>query len=104
MKLENNREKRLGNIFGATGGSYAGQVYDTNYLGPSLTTMQGGDRQPMIVDRICIRSIGRDPNNPNDRSTGNPNLEQRLELNENGTTNTISSVQKDNYILEISVE
>ena len=55
-KVDNNREKRLGNIFGATGGSYAGQVYDKDYLAPSLTTMQGGDRQPMIVDVVRIKN------------------------------------------------
>jgi hypothetical protein len=35
-------EKRLGNIFGFTGGNYAGNVYDQNYIAPTLNTMQGG--------------------------------------------------------------
>ncbi len=35
-------EKRLGNIFCFTGGNYAGNVYDQNYIAPTLNTMQGG--------------------------------------------------------------
>lgn len=46
-------------------------------------------------------SRGRDPKNPNDRKAGNSNLQQRLEINKNGTSNTITSVQKDNYAVEL---
>ncbi|RMI79792.1 hypothetical protein DIX58_00790 [Streptococcus iniae] len=46
-------------------------------------------------------SRGRDPKNPSDRKAGNSNLEQRLEINKNGTSNTITSVQKDNYAVEL---
>lgn len=42
-------EKRIGNIFGATGGNHAGMVFDKNYLAPALSTMQGGLRQPLII-------------------------------------------------------
>ena len=38
----------LGNIYGC-GSSYAGNVYDSNYFSPTLMTMQGGNRQPMVV-------------------------------------------------------
>ena len=48
-----------------------------------------------------VASRGRDPNNPGDRSAGNPNLVQRLEINTSGFTNTITSVAKDNWVLEI---
>ena len=44
-------EVRLGNIFGFTGGNYAGNVYDKDHLSPTLNTMQGGDRQPKIAER-----------------------------------------------------
>lgn len=43
-------EVRLGNIFGFTGGNYAGNVYDQNFMCPTLNTMQGGCKQPMIID------------------------------------------------------
>lgn len=42
--------KRLGNYYGFEGGSYAGNVYDSKGLCPSLNTAQGGGRQPMTVD------------------------------------------------------
>ena len=42
-------ESRLGNIWGATGGSFAGMVYDAQFLSPSLTTMGGGGRMPHVV-------------------------------------------------------
>ena len=54
-----------------------------------------------LIECYCCRSIGRDPDNPSDRSAGNPNLVQRLEIKELGFTNTITSVAKDNYILEV---
>lgn len=47
--VQTNIEKRIGNIFGATGGNYAGMVYDKDYLSPTLSAMTGGCRQPMIV-------------------------------------------------------
>lgn len=47
--MTKNTEKRIGNIFGATGGNHAGMVFDKNYLAPALSTMQGGLRQPLII-------------------------------------------------------
>ena len=44
---------------------------------------------------------GRDPQNPSDRTAGNPNLVQRLEPNSEGISNTITTVQKDNMVLEL---
>ena len=47
--------KRLGNIYGEDKGTgYAGNVWDKNQLCPTITTMQGGNREPMIVDDIII--------------------------------------------------
>ena len=70
-----------------------GRVYDQDYLSPTLTDMQGGGRQPMIV---AMR--GRNPDNPSDRTVGSP-TEQRLEPNSQGICNTLTSVQKDNMVL-----
>ncbi|MBQ5658018.1 MAG: DNA (cytosine-5-)-methyltransferase [Peptococcaceae bacterium] len=52
-----------------------------------------------ITEPICAASRGRNPENPSDRTTGAPTV-QRLEFNENGTTNALTTVQKDNYIVE----
>ena len=92
------REKKLGNIWGATGGNYAGNIYDTDYAAPCLNTCEGGGRMPMIVEAYAVASRGRNPDNPSDRRAG-INLEQRFELKEDGRTNTITSVQKDNYVV-----
>lgn len=87
-------EKRLGNIYSFDGGNYAGNVYDKECISPTLRTMQGGNSQPMVV---AMR--GRNLDNPSDRSTGSP-TEQRLEANMQGTSNCLTSVQKDNLVLE----
>ena len=52
-----------------------------------------------IEEPVACASRGRNPEKPSDRTTGAP-TEQRLEINQNGTTNTITTVAKDNYILE----
>lgn len=44
-------------------------------------------------------SRGRNPQNPSDRTLGTP-TEQRLEINFDGVSNTITSVQKDNLVIE----
>lgn len=42
---------RLGNIYGEHFGTgYAGNVWDTNGISPALMTMQGGNRQPLVVE------------------------------------------------------
>jgi DNA (cytosine-5)-methyltransferase 1 len=74
-----------------------GRVYDVNGIAPTLTKMDGGNREPFIV-----ASRGRNPENPSDRTTGSP-TEQRLEPNFSGCTNTLISVQKDNYVCEPQV-
>lgn len=48
---------------------------------------------------ICCASRGRNPDNPNNRIAGLP-TKQRIEINENNTSNTLTSVQKDNWIIE----
>lgn len=72
----------------------AGSVYDSQGIAATLSTMQGGNQEPIIV-----ASRGRNPENPSDRSAGQK-LEQRLEPNTQGITNTITSVAKDNYVAE----
>ena len=51
-------------------------------------------------DNMCIVAMrGRNPDNPSDRTVGSP-TEQRLEANTQGTSNCLTSVQKDNLLLE----
>lgn len=108
ISKQSKAECRLGNLNGATGGNYAGQVYDKDYLCPTLTDMQGGGRQPHIVEvekldieQQIVAMRGRNPENPSDRTAGIP-TEQRLEPNKDGICNTLTSVQKDNLVLELT--
>ena len=48
--------------------------------------------------RICA-SRGRNPENPNSRESGLP-TEQMIELGPDGLSNTLTTVQKDNYVLD----
>lgn len=51
-------------------------------------------------DNMCIVAMrGRNPDNPSDRTAGSP-TEQRLEINMQGTSNCLTSVQKDNLVME----
>lgn len=138
--------KRLGNLFSdkwGTGLPY--NVWDKNGLCPTLTTMQGGGRVPMIIDEpklvgglgekvsnggtqyynqdrvydsdgvaiavatsfqpnhLIVAMRGRNPDNPSDRTPG-IELEQRLEPNSEGICNTITTVQKDNLVLEETIK
>jgi site-specific DNA-cytosine methylase len=52
----------------------------------------------------CVQIVamrGRNPDNPSDRTAGIPTV-QRLEPNDKGLCNTLTSVQKDNLVLEAS--
>lgn len=79
--------------------SQRGRVYDPAGLCPTLNTMQGGGLAPKIIEPVCAASRGRNPTNPGDRTPG-VETEQRLEVNREGLCNALTTVQKDNYILE----
>ena len=84
------------------------RTYATNGLAPTISTMGGGGREPMVLlDEIELPAIGasrgRNPQNPSDRTAGAP-TEQRLEINKNGVSNTLTTVQKDNYVVEPNLE
>lgn len=50
---------RLGNIYGEQHGTgHAGNVWDKNAIAPALMTMQGGNRQPLIVDNPKVVKVG----------------------------------------------
>ena len=93
---------RIGNIYDENFGTgYAGNVWDKDGVSPTLQTAQGGNRMPLVLEEepFIVASRGRNPENPSDRTVGAP-TEQRLEPNFSGCTNTLTSVQKDNYVAE----
>ena len=124
-----------------------GRIYDVRGCSPTLSTMQGGNREPKILeeqipcklnkmpeghldsldnakicdvdtptastvtsryykgigahkDNMCIVAMrGRNPDNPSDRTVGSP-TEQRLEPTAQGMCNSLTTVQKDNLVME----
>lgn len=127
------------------------RIYDVGGCSPTLSTMQGGNQEPKILeeqipckldkmpnghldsldnaeicdintptastvtsryykgigshkDNMCIVAMrGRNPDNLSDRTAGSP-TEQRLEVNMQGTSNCLTSVQKDNLLLENNIQ
>lgn len=50
--------RRLCNVYGDFGTGYAGNVWDADYLCPTIDTAQGGGRQPMIAEQTSrIRKL-----------------------------------------------
>lgn len=97
-------EQKIGNIFGFTGGNYAGNVYSKDHLSPTLNTMQGGYKQPMIVEANSIRMVRTEQGKALRKQYENHEIHHGFneyrepELRKDGVTNTLSTVQKDNYI------
>ena len=91
---------QLGFMDNGTGKHQSNTVYSENGLSPNITTIEGGGTQQIkICESQIVAMRGRNPDNPSDRSVGSP-TEQRLEANTQGTSNYLTSVQKDNLLLE----
>lgn len=75
------------------------RIYDVGGVSPTLSTMQGGNQEPKILESQIVAMRGRNPENPSDRTAGSP-TEQRLELNAQGMCNSLTTVQKDNLVLQ----
>lgn len=75
------------------------QVYGKDGIARTVKAGGGSGNIPKVLEPIIVASRGRNPENPSDRSAGHK-LEQRLEPNTQGITNTITSVAKDNYVAE----
>ncbi|MBO7357529.1 MAG: DNA cytosine methyltransferase [Lachnospiraceae bacterium] len=91
MKSEKNEVRKLGNIYGFTGGNFAGSVWDKEGISPTISTMQGGGQEPMIVQTVAMRGRG-EPGH----------IEQNLEIR-GDIANTLTSVEKDNLVMEIKM-
>ena len=79
------------------------RIYDVGGSSQTLSTMQGGNQEPKILESQIVAMRGRNPDNPSDRTTGSP-TEQRLELNAQGMCNSLTTVQKDNLLLENNIQ
>lgn len=90
-----NTELKIAENF-VLGGLQEHQVPRTDGVSPTLTEAmgKGGGQTPIIV---ALR--GRNPDNPSDRTPGIP-LQQRIEVNEKGLCNALTTVQKDNLVMD----
>lgn len=61
------------------------RVYETDGISPTLNTMQGGNRQPFIVAE-------------RGRYKGDGSIEQRFEKRDDGLSNSLTTVEKDNRV------
>lgn len=96
--------KQLGFMDNGTGKHQSNTVYDENGISPNITTINGGGTQQI---KICVENKiaamrGRNSNNLKSKSD-RKSTEQKLEVNSNGTSNCLTSVQKDNLVIETSV-
>ncbi len=97
-------DKGNGEVANLNKGGQKGGVYHDEAIMSCLSATDYKQPKQIIIKKdesepICVAMRGRNPDNPSDRTTG-ANTEQRLEPNSQGITNTITSVQKDNLIVE----
>lgn len=85
------RECRLFNIYGFTGGSYAGNVYDANKISPAINTMQGGGRQPMIIVKEATKKGYTIANEGDSINLEQPNSKTRRGRVGKGVAQTITT-------------
>jgi DNA (cytosine-5)-methyltransferase 1 len=82
----------IGNLKGDKGHNVQ-NYYSIDGISPTVMENHGN------VTKVMIGAIrGRNPENPLSREVGLP-TEQRLELNTNGTSNALTTVQKDNVVV-----
>ena len=72
------------------------RIYDVEGCSTAITT----SFLPNIAEPIICAMRGRNPDNPSERAKNDGRYRQRLEMNEKGICNTITSVQKDNLVVE----
>lgn len=68
-----------------------------------VTAAKRDNTQNYIVEPTIAAMRGRDKDNPNDRGKSTDKYAQRLELKPDGTSNTLTSVAKDNLVIEPSI-
>lgn len=86
-------ESKVGNKF------YLKEEARTKLINNTLA-MENGERILILNKPYIAASRGRNILNPNDRTSGVKTLVQRLEPNESYLSFTLTTVQKDNYVVE----
>lgn len=101
----------VGNVTGISAFESGNRVYSVEGIAPTVLSTTGGRRRPKIlltttksgktqtIELPCIcASRGRYQENPQLRQAGLP-TRQQIEVNVNGTSNTITTVAKDNLVI-----
>ena len=104
---------QIGNLWGEDtefNNKTSGRVYDKDGISPTLNAMQGGWKQPMIIeDAQAIRMVRTEEGKALRKEYESGaihhgfNEHREMELRTDGVSNTLSTVQKDNYICEKSI-
>ena len=86
----------------------SGRVYSLDGLAPTINTMGGGNREPKIAYTITTKAGSRPTDNfiiepiigaLRGRNDENDTYKQSLEVNRDGVSNTLTTVQKDNVVI-----
>lgn len=87
----------------------ANRVYDKNGIRPTINTCGGGGLQPKVIDAQAVRMVRTEEGKALRKDYENGtihhgfNEHREMELRTDGVSNTLSTVQKDNYICEKSI-
>ena len=86
------------NILGQLSSSQNSRIITADGISPAVINGEK-DGMPKIAEPCIAAMRGRDKDNPNDRGKSTDNYTQRLELKPDGTSNTLTSVAKDNLLI-----
>lgn len=75
---------------------------DADIAGTQCARQYSNSNGAFVSEPLACASPGRNPDNPSNRSAGQY-LEQRIEVNQTGCSNALTSVEKDNYVIEPSI-
>lgn len=104
--------KRLGNLYGDDRGTgFAGNVWDKDGLSPTITTAQGGMREPMIIEKETnpIRMVRTEEGKALRKAYESGeihhgfNEHRKAGIEEDGICNTVSTVKKDTLVCEKTI-
>lgn len=82
------------------------RVYDAEYIAPTITCCGGGNQEVKIAEPVALRMIRTDEGKQLRKAYENGEVQhgfneyRKAEPRADGISNTLSTVQKDNYIIE----
>ena len=98
----------LGNLYDNNG--QAGRIYDSNGISPTLDNMaSGGNKSPKIAEPTILTPVRTEYGKAIRKQYGDNNIPESrhnltsLQPKQDGTSNTIASVAKDNLLIEPTI-